>query len=161
MKQEADLFRKFNIKVKNHINILKEKSGLIQINGGGEGLPVQNDAVAATIDKSTIPNERNNTYEAIIKDLESIQTATDVLKEVKDIRDELNMLERILSQQATVWKQFTRPSKEEMSRGIPSQGNALLAGPDSSVSDIEAMDKMAERIQSAVSSTLSFAETHS
>lgn len=77
----------------------------------------------------------------IIKNFRSIGRAADLLKEVKDIRDELNILKMALTHQKKVWNELHDIKL----------GENGLTGPAYIIHEIEEMDKMAARIQSAVS----------
>ena len=71
------------------------------------------------------------------------------MKNVKDIRDELNMLKAILSHQMRVWNQLhDTGSKKDHFRG-----------PAYYLNDIKEMDSQAERIQGAVSNGISPAKS--
>lgn len=90
-------------------------------------------------------------------DYKSISEATDLLVEVKDIRDELDILRTLLIQQKTVWDTLNSESiqrRDVIPESInprklvkkPSDGN----GPDELLGDINKMDDAAKRIQESV-----------
>lgn len=70
-----------------------------------------------------------------------IKKAAELLKEIKDIRDELNMLNAVLTQQKSVWNELHDPQADKNN----------LRGPAYAINNIEEMDKQAERVQDAVS----------
>ncbi|KAJ8133086.1 hypothetical protein O1611_g544 [Lasiodiplodia mahajangana] len=74
----------------------------------------------------------------------SIQKASELLKQIKDIRDELNMLKSILTQQKGVWNELRDTQSEEHN----------LRGPAYAINSVDEMDAQAARVQSAVLSTL-------
>lgn len=90
------------------------------------------------------------------KDYASISKAAHLLKEVKDIRDELSILSYLLTQQRIVWKKL---------RGLPinndgSINNQALAsreeidgmkGPALAINDVHELNGIAQRIQDSVS----------
>lgn len=72
----------------------------------------------------------------------SISQAANQLLEIKDIRDELNMLKSIVSQQKKVW--------DELVLGAPKNVNSRNAA-EYTIANIQGMDLVASRIQDAVS----------
>jgi hypothetical protein len=72
---------------------------------------------------------------------QSIKRAAHLLEEVNDIRYELNILRSLLIQQNTVWRGLFEKSDNE----------DLLWSPVSALDEIEAIDKVAKRIQDSVS----------
>ncbi|KAI0196319.1 hypothetical protein EV127DRAFT_128538 [Xylaria flabelliformis] len=74
----------------------------------------------------------------------SIQKASELLKQIKDIRDELNMLKSVLIQQKSVWNEL---------HDLQS-GEHNLRGPAYAINSIDEMDAQAARVQSAVLSIL-------
>lgn len=75
----------------------------------------------------------------------SIGKAATQLIQIKDIRDELNMLKAIVNQQKKVWDELlSKAPKNAFSR------NAA----EYTIANIEEMDYVASRIQDAVSNTL-------
>ena len=93
------------------------------------------------MEKGREGSESNDMKEDRLAAIRSIGKAANVLKTVKDIRDELNMLRAILSHQLTVWKDL---------HGISST-NGNVRGPTYYLGCINEMDSQAERVQSAVS----------
>lgn len=75
---------------------------------------------------------------------QSIQKASELLKQIKDIRDELNMLKSVLIQQKSVWNEL---------HDLQS-GEHNLRGPAYAINNIDEMDAQAARVQSAVSTTI-------
>lgn len=70
----------------------------------------------------------------------SISVAAHLLEEVKDIRDELNILKSLLRHQKTVWDDLFKKSGKKDQR----------KSPDNAIDEIEEMDKSAKRIQDSV-----------
>ena len=70
----------------------------------------------------------------------SISVAAHLLEEVKDIRDELNILKSLLRHQKTVWDDLFRVSAK----------NDRRRSPDYAMEEIEEMDRSAKRIQDSV-----------
>ncbi|KAM3085736.1 hypothetical protein ACMFMG_002801 [Clarireedia jacksonii] len=93
------------------------------------------------------------------KEYESIRTATRLLLQVKDIRDELNILNFLLTQQKGVWEKLLGLSVNE--DGSVKWNEALLKetekwkGPGFALKDIIEMDKIAQRILDSVHSPIS------
>lgn len=98
------------------------------------------------------------------KAYQSISDATALLVEVKDARDELNILKQLLAQQETVWNKLLNTSDQEKglaqdkksaSRGDEKPASQRetdgLKGPGLAINDVEEMDKAAGRIQDSVS----------
>jgi hypothetical protein len=89
------------------------------------------------------------------KDYESISSATKLLLEVKDIRDELNILSYLLNQQKGVWGQLLGLSVNEDGttnmNGVSQKEVERWKGPGFALKDVEEMDKIAQRIQDSVS----------
>jgi len=77
----------------------------------------------------------------VIRNLKSIVHAADLLEEVKDIRDELNILKAIVAHQKKVWAELDENELKDNS----SKGAAYFIN-----LEIEEMDKQATRVQSAV-----------
>ncbi|KAE8449130.1 hypothetical protein EG329_008514 [Mollisiaceae sp. DMI_Dod_QoI] len=82
--------------------------------------------------------------EQVKENFHSIKDASALLKEIKDIRDELNMLKAVLTQQKSVWNELHDPQTEKDN----------LRGPAYAINNIVEMDKQAERVQDAVLSVL-------
>jgi hypothetical protein len=82
----------------------------------------------------------------LIANFESINGASKLLEEIKDIGDELNILRTVLKQQKQVW--------DDLSSYDP-QGIGFK-GPDYIISSLEEMDVMSGRIQDAVSRLLDY-----
>lgn len=70
----------------------------------------------------------------------SISVAAHLLEEVKDIRDELNILKSLLRHQKTVWDDLFKVSAK----------NDRRRSPDYAMEEIEEMDRSAKRIQDSV-----------
>ncbi|KAI1752545.1 hypothetical protein F4782DRAFT_122758 [Xylaria castorea] len=71
----------------------------------------------------------------------SIQKASELLKQIKDIRDELNMLKSVLTQQKSVWNELHDRQA----------GEHNLRGPAYAINDIDEMDAQAARVQDVLS----------
>jgi hypothetical protein len=88
------------------------------------------------------------------KEYKSISEAMNLLIEVKDIRDELNILSYLLTQQKTVWQKLLDLSVNEdgtiISDNISAKEAERWRGPGSALKDIAEMDKIAQRIQDSV-----------
>jgi hypothetical protein len=88
------------------------------------------------------------------KDYQSIHDATQLLNEVKDIRDELNILNYLLTQQKGVWEKLLGLLINE--DGSVMWNEALLRetekwkGPGYALKDVMEMEKIAHRIQESV-----------
>ncbi|KAJ5916676.1 hypothetical protein N7504_000691 [Penicillium tannophilum] len=104
----------------------------------------------------TSPKEKHNEELSVDseeqKDWKAIYNAALLLEEVKDIRDELNMIKTVLTQQKVVWEgllgqegQVTRAMKSRM--GTERNLADILE-------EIIEMDKIAETIQTSVKETL-------
>lgn len=91
-----------------------------------------------------------------LNDYHSISKATRLLEEVKDIRDELNILGFLLEQQNDVWEMLVdgsylkRLSKVSTSNITGSRGIDRWGGTAYMIDEINEMDKVAERIQDSV-----------
>lgn len=91
-----------------------------------------------------------------LDDYQSISKATRLLEEVKDIRDELNILKFLLKQQNDVWKKlvdgsYKKPMSKKSTDNIPdSRATERWRGPAYILNEIDEMDKMTERIQDSV-----------
>ncbi|QSZ35438.1 hypothetical protein DSL72_008308 [Monilinia vaccinii-corymbosi] len=106
-----------------------------------------------------IPKEASAKPEDQEKDYKSISTATNLLLEVKDIRDELNILKYLLEQQKRVWERLLEmpADTDEASEGsdLPHRKETeRWKGPDLTIRDILEMDKLTQRIQESVNSVL-------
>lgn len=75
-----------------------------------------------------------------MEDWDSIKKAAELLKEVKDIRDELNILKTLLTQQKTVWYKLIGHAP----------GTEDSKGPADILEEIKEMDKTSEGIHAAV-----------
>jgi hypothetical protein len=88
------------------------------------------------------------------KDYESISNATKLLVEVKDIRDELNILSYLLNQQKVVWRQLLGLGVNDDGtvnlNGISPKEIERWKGPGLALKEVEEMDKIAQRIQDSV-----------
>jgi len=88
------------------------------------------------------------------EDYESIDAATNLLHEFKDIRDELNILNYLLTQQQYVWEKLLGLTVNEygtISWNDPSRKEAeKWKGPGFALKDIIEMDKVAQSIQNSV-----------
>ncbi|CZR70264.1 uncharacterized protein PAC_20165 [Phialocephala subalpina] len=93
-----------------------------------------------------------------IQDYEAIREATDLLHEVKDIRDELNILNYLLTQQQTVWEKLLDLSVNEYGgitwNDLSRKETKRWKGPGLALKDIIEMDKVAQSIQDSVNSVL-------
>ncbi|KAI0459738.1 hypothetical protein F5B21DRAFT_254741 [Xylaria acuta] len=74
----------------------------------------------------------------------SIRRASELLKQIKDIRDEINMLKSVLTQQKSVWNELHDRQA----------GEHNLRGPAYAINNIDEMDAQAARVQDAVLSVL-------
>lgn len=93
--------------------------------------------------------ERSGRNKSDPKRLKSIREAADLLRNVKDIRDELNILRLIVSHQKMVQESLPLP--------VGATHNDRHAR--SVVVDIEELDKMAKKIEGAVNATLSLEQS--
>jgi hypothetical protein len=118
-RQETDLFKKFTTKIQSIIDGLE---------GKGEGKESQNQSKNQDIDKHVEEN------------FGSIKDASILLQEIKDTRDELNILKAVLMHQNKVWNEIHETESE----------TAELKGPAYMINEIEEMDKQAQRVQNAV-----------
>ncbi|PKS06261.1 hypothetical protein jhhlp_007007 [Lomentospora prolificans] len=84
-----------------------------------------------------------------VKRLKSVREAADLLRNVKDIRDELNILRVIVSYQKMVQELLPMPA------GIAHNDRHAR----SIVGDIEELDKVAKKIEGAVNATLSLEQS--
>lgn len=142
-KDEAELFNKFTKKIREKIKETSNKAqkgntrpstkntghGEEEVSGSEEleeEQPVQSSKVTGGKDA--------------MKNLQSIQGASALLKEVKDIRDELNIIKSVVDHQNRVWSELC---------GIPIDSNELK-GPSYILKEIKGMDGQASRIQDAV-----------
>ncbi|KAI0095733.1 hypothetical protein GGR51DRAFT_544735 [Nemania sp. FL0031] len=85
-----------------------------------------------------------HTRKQVKRNFESIEKASELLKQIKDIRDELNMLKSVLTQQKSVWNELNDLQF----------GNDNLSGPAYAINSIDEMDSQAARVQTAVISIL-------
>ncbi|KAI8624006.1 hypothetical protein F5Y19DRAFT_342820 [Xylariaceae sp. FL1651] len=76
--------------------------------------------------------------------IKSIQKASELLNQIKDIRDELNMLKSVLTQQKSVWNELHDRRA----------GKHNLRGPAYAINNIDEMDTQATRVQDAVLAVL-------
>jgi hypothetical protein len=93
------------------------------------------------------------------KDYQSISKATKLLVDVKDVRDELNILSYLLAQQKTVWEKLLGVSvNDDGSIEWDDPASALKLrkeiemwkGPGYANKEVVEMDKIAQRIQESV-----------
>lgn len=88
------------------------------------------------------------------KDYRSISTATELLLEVKDMRDELNILNYLLTQQKIVWEKLLGLSVNEDGsirwNETLQRETEKWKGPWFALKDVIEMDKIAQRIQDSV-----------
>ncbi|KAM3087078.1 hypothetical protein ACMFMG_001188 [Clarireedia jacksonii] len=84
------------------------------------------------------------------KDYKYIHEATKLLKEVKDIRDELYILNYLLKQQKGVWEEFL-----EILDGKAPRGTEKQKGPENIIKDVDEMEKIAQKIQESLNDLLS------
>lgn len=94
------------------------------------------DTLASKNANQESPKDAEDSLET--EDWESISRAASLLEEVKDIRDELNILRTLLAQQSSVWKELLGPNSED-------------SGPADTTKDITEMSEQSTAIQSAVS----------
>ncbi|KAH8802534.1 hypothetical protein F5884DRAFT_738128 [Xylogone sp. PMI_703] len=85
------------------------------------------------------------------KEYESIKKAMDLLLEVKDIRDELSILNYLLIQQQSVWEKLLELPIKDYSASKEAE---KWKGPGLALKDIAKMDKFARSIQDSVNSLL-------
>ena len=78
-----------------------------------------------------------------------------LLVEIKDIRDELNILKSLLEDQRDVWKQAFKKLRGPQSETFGG-GYLQCRRPTEVLEDIAEMDKDAERVQNAVSNVSGF-----
>ncbi|KAG4034424.1 hypothetical protein MFRU_003g03880 [Monilinia fructicola] len=94
------------------------------------------------------------------KSYNAIGNAANLLHEVKDIRDELNILKYLLEQQTAVWERLleTPTDTDELHQrsGLPRfKETGRWKGPGPAIKSVLEMDKLAQRIQDSVNSVLS------
>ena len=128
-KKEEETFRDFTSTIASTVDQLRQKRE--NMGKGKKSEDIQNDI--EVIDR-------------LIANFESINGAFKLLEEIKDIRDELNILHTVLKHQKQVW--------DDLSSYDP-QGIGFK-GPDYIISSLEEMDVMSERIQAAVSGLLDY-----
>lgn len=80
--------------------------------------------------------------EQVKSNFTAIREASELLGQIKDIRDELNMLGSVLTQQKSVWNELHGHQAAEHN----------MRGPAYALNSIDEMDRQAERVQGAVSS---------
>lgn len=106
----------------------------------------------------TSPKEKHNEELSVDseeqKDWKAIYNAALLLEEVKDIRDELNMIKTVLTQQKVVWEGLLGQE------GQVTQAMKSRMGTERNLADILEeiieMDKIAETIQTSVSIKILF-----
>ena len=138
---EATLFQNFRTKVAGTIRKLKiaEREGSRW--STVESNPSQKDSKVDGSKKKLRLKKRDTSGISQAKEnFMSIQKAANHLKEIKDIRDELNILKAILTHQKKVWDEL---------HDVPSEGDGLK-GPAYNINEIEEMDMQANRVQNAV-----------
>ncbi|KAF2186042.1 hypothetical protein K469DRAFT_687459 [Zopfia rhizophila CBS 207.26] len=163
---EADLFTHFNQKLDEKLLKLVER-GLQKANDGQmRHLDELKNECEGRIDKrKDNPNGSeggtDGQDDGRLNDYNSISKATRLLEEVKDIRDELNILRFLLEQQNDVWEKLVDGAyKEPMSKAstYTIKKNKVMdrwRGRAYVVDEIDEMDKMVEGIQASVNSLLS------
>jgi len=135
------------------------------INGHNSGSPITDTPAAAVpsageapitvnanINTTPLPHSTDSELENTKisnqeKDYRSIVKATKLLVEVKDIADELNMLNYLLLQQQTVWEKLCQPKNNPVS----GKETEHWKGPDHAIKKVLEMDRIATRIQDSVS----------
>lgn len=85
------------------------------------------------------PAKKNDSLEA--EDWRAISEAAELLEEVKDIRDELNILKALLTDQNSVWKGLSDINSEAIGE----------KGPSYVLREVEEMDQTSRTIQDSVS----------
>jgi hypothetical protein len=84
------------------------------------------------------------------REYKSIKESTDLLCEVKVIRDQLNILNFLLAQQEVVWKNLLDiPSKDKPTGSIHAT-DERWRGPSRAMKEVDEMDKIAQRIEESV-----------
>ncbi|KAG4433881.1 hypothetical protein IFR05_010640 [Cadophora sp. M221] len=149
-RDEAKLFEKFKRKIDK--NILNVESTLATENGKAKkGNDIDAEEKAKQQVKQNGKAKKGNDVDAeekakqqVKQNFESIKEASARLKDIKDIRDELNMLKAVLAQQKSVWNELC---------GI-TVDTGELKGPAYAINNIVEMDNHAGRVQDAVLSVL-------
>jgi len=139
--REAKLFQRFDDKITKKLRKLETRR------------PVKNAKARSTQQKLSTPlgGQKQSEQE---EDYESISKATKLLVEVKDIRDELNILSYLLNQQKVVWRQLLGLGLNDDGtvnmNGISPKEIERWKGPGLAMKEVEEMDKIAQRIQDSV-----------
>lgn len=129
----------------NHNRRGKRKDGTVKTEIDGSGKKNQSEESKHVGDELT--NSKNTSTDGDLEDhdspgreYESIHNAAHLLGEVKQIRDEFNILKYLLRHQKRVWTELFLNDKS----------TDRYRGPDYEIEEIEDLDKVAQGIQNSV-----------